>query len=149
MKQSIKKSIGFGFLLWLIPFLLSFLLYPIHQNNRPLFESIMPIIGTLLTVIFFNKLKLTAKKDGFVVGIFWMLLSLGLDSFVFIWGPLKMTPVAYLEDIGLSYLMFLIITTGISFRNVANLPTTDQPAGEFDQIGLKKRKSDHDQTSLE
>ena len=43
MRKYVKWIIGFGILIWLIPFLISFVVFPLKDSNRPLFESIMPI----------------------------------------------------------------------------------------------------------
>ncbi len=42
--KSVKKALLFGFLLWVIPFVIAFLIFPIRNSDRPLFESIMPIV---------------------------------------------------------------------------------------------------------
>ena len=46
------KIICFGFLIWLIPFLVSVIIFPLKSSMNPLFESIMPLIITLTAVIF-------------------------------------------------------------------------------------------------
>jgi hypothetical protein len=46
------KIFLFGFLIWLIPFVVSIIIFPFHQSNRPLFESIMPVTVTLCVVVF-------------------------------------------------------------------------------------------------
>jgi hypothetical protein len=38
------KIIGYGFVMWFIPFLVSLVLYPLKTFADPLFESIMPIV---------------------------------------------------------------------------------------------------------
>ncbi len=40
--KSLPKALLFGFLLWLIPFLVAFLIFPIRLSTPALFESIMP-----------------------------------------------------------------------------------------------------------
>ena len=35
------KIVGFGFLMWLVPFIVSLIIYPLKTSFNPLFESIM------------------------------------------------------------------------------------------------------------
>ena len=45
------KLILLGFFVWLIPFIVSFFMYPLKTAGNPLFESVMPVIITLITVV--------------------------------------------------------------------------------------------------
>ena len=40
---SVRKAVLFGFLIWLIPFVVAFIIFPLRESSRPLFESIMPV----------------------------------------------------------------------------------------------------------
>jgi hypothetical protein len=40
---SLRKALFYGVLVWLIPFAVAFLIFPLRQSARPLFESIMPV----------------------------------------------------------------------------------------------------------
>ena len=37
------RVIAYGFMMWLIPFIVSLVVYPIKTSFNPLFESIMPV----------------------------------------------------------------------------------------------------------
>jgi len=50
--KSIKFAILYGFLLWLIPFIVGFLVYPVREINYPFFETIMPIALAACVVVF-------------------------------------------------------------------------------------------------
>lgn len=109
----------FGFLLWLIPFLVSVLIFPLRVSQRPLFESIMPVVVTIWTV-FFSILYLSGKKDnllkeGISIGLAWLLISIVLDLMIFIEGPLKMPLWDYAADIAVMYLMIPAITSGFGY----------------------------------
>jgi len=70
----------FGFLLWLITFAVSVLIFPLRMSQRPLFESIMPVVIAIWTV-FFSILYLSGKKrdilkEGIFIGIAWLLISI-------------------------------------------------------------------------
>ena len=85
--KSIKKAILYGFLIWLIPFVVAFIIFPIHDSNRPLFESIMPVAIALCVVIFgkmyFNKVESNYKKEGIWLGLIWIIISLVIDLILF------------------------------------------------------------------
>jgi len=109
----------FGFLLWLIPFAVSVLIFPLRTSQRPLFESIMPVVIAIWTV-FFSILFLSKKKsdfltEGIFIGLAWLLISIVLDLMIFIEGPLKMPLWDYVTDIAVTYLMIPVITTGFSY----------------------------------
>jgi len=47
-----KRIIWYGFLLWLIPFIVGFCAFPLKKSNVPLFETIMPVTLSLCVVFF-------------------------------------------------------------------------------------------------
>lgn len=114
------RVVLYGFLIWLIPFVVSVLIFPIHETNRPFFESIMPVVGTLCTVgfliLYFSRLNARFLRAGVIVGLIWLAISLVIDSFLFLWGgPMQMTLAEYMMDIGLTYLAIPIITIGAGY----------------------------------
>ena len=50
--KSIKKILLYGFLIWLIPFLVSILIFPLKTSTPALFESITPVVITIWVVLF-------------------------------------------------------------------------------------------------
>lgn len=118
------KVVLFGFLLWLIPFAVSALIFPLRGLDRPLFESIMPVIIVIWTV-FFSIIYLTSKnlsgKKGHLlaesakIGLVWLVMSIVLDLMIFIQGPLKMSLWDYTTDIAFTYLMIPTITSGFGY----------------------------------
>jgi len=112
------KLVGFGFLIWLIPFLASFVIFPLRNANRPLFESIMPIILVLtvmiISVLYFKKIEKESLKEGLIAGVLWFVLSLVIDLMLFLpASPMQMSFSDYMMDIGLTYLIILMIPIGI------------------------------------
>jgi hypothetical protein len=114
------RIIGFGFLIWLITFLLSFLIYPIREENRALFESIMPVVLTIIVLIFsiqyFQKLDKDFIGEGILLGVLWFVVSIIIDLFMFIpesqW---QMSLSEYAMDIGLTYIIILSLPIGIGY----------------------------------
>ena len=120
MKKYVKWIIGFGILIWLIPFLVSFVVFPLKDSNRPLFESIMPVILTITVVIFsilfFKRVDREFMKEGFIIGIVWFTISIVIDLFMFIpESSMHMSLVDYIMDIGLTYLIILVIPVGFGY----------------------------------
>ena len=117
--KSIKKTLLYGFLIWLIPFIVAFLIFPIRESNRVLFESIMPIVITIcvvfFAVVYFKKLEDNFLKEGVLIGIVWLVMSFGIDLIMFMQGPMKMSFINYAMDIGLTYLIIPTITVGFGY----------------------------------
>src|SRR4030042_2363405 len=76
------KLILFGVLTWLIPFVVSIVIFPIHETQRPLFESIMPVVVTLCVVVFsilyLKKVEAGFLRQGILIGVAWRVLQLSL-----------------------------------------------------------------------
>ena len=102
-----------------MPFMVAFLIFPLRTSNRPLFESIMPAVVTLCVVIFanlyFRKLGKKFLKEGVLLGILWLVISLVIDLLLFMKGPMAMPLVDYMADIGLTYLIIPTVTIGFGF----------------------------------
>jgi len=112
------KLVGFGFLIWLIPFLVSFVIFPLRNANRPFFESIMPVFlaltAMIISVLYFKKVEKESLKEGLIAGVLWFVLSLVIDLMLFLpASPMQMSFSDYMMDIGLTYLIILIIPIGI------------------------------------
>jgi hypothetical protein len=111
---------GFGFLIWLIPFLVSFVIFPLRDTNRPLFESIMPVVLTIVVLIFSILYFMRVDKDfigeGILVGIVWLVISIIIDLVMFMpeseW---QMSLSDYMMDIGLTYLIILFIPISLGY----------------------------------
>ncbi|MDP2937606.1 MAG: hypothetical protein Q8O86_14070 [Dehalococcoidia bacterium] len=71
--KSLRAVLLFGFLVWLIPFVVSFLIFPLKASTPALFESIMPVVISIFAVLFptlyFRKLRVGFLREGIAVGI--------------------------------------------------------------------------------
>lgn len=117
--KSLGKALLHGFLIWLIPFIVAFLIFPIKKPFPALFESIMPVViaicVVLFSILYFRKIKVNFLKEGIILGVIWFLISLVLDLLMFMWGPMRMTFANYMMDIGLVYLIIPTITIGFGW----------------------------------
>lgn len=118
--MKLKIVILYGILIWLGPFLISFLIFPLRDTNRPLFESIMPLVLTVIvvfsSVLYFKKLDRRFIREGFIIGVIWFVINILIDLILFIpESPMQMTFSEYIMDIGLTYLIIPVITVGFGF----------------------------------
>ena len=118
MKKYLRLGL-FGFLVWLIPFVVSFFIFGLKTSLPTLFESIMPVVVVICTVVFsavyLRKVKADFLKEGIVVGIVWLVICLVFDLLLFMEGPMKMSFADYMMDIGLVYLTIPTITVGFGW----------------------------------
>ncbi len=116
--KSFGKAIGFGVLVWLIPFIVAFILYPIHDSARPLFESVMAVTVCATAVVFGNaylkNIRESVIKEGVQIGALWFVISILIDApLMLLGGPMKMSISEYIDDIGVTYLCIPLITWGL------------------------------------
>jgi drug/metabolite transporter (DMT)-like permease len=116
--QQIKRALLYGFLLWLIPFLASVVIFPLKKTDLTFFQSILGVLSITLTVIltvhYFRKTQ-GNLKEGIFLGLIFAVVSWFFDFFFFIWGPIKMPLAAYVKEIGIGYLLYLVIATGFGY----------------------------------
>ncbi|MGA9363403.1 MAG: hypothetical protein WBW16_03450 [Bacteroidota bacterium] len=117
--KSTKRALFYGFLLWLIPFMVAFFVFPLRESERPLFETIMAVTVTLavvvLSVLYFGKVEGGFLKEAVRIGILWFLMSIVIDLLMFMWGPMKMSFLDYMFDIGFTYLIYPTVTIGFGY----------------------------------
>ncbi len=117
--KSTKRALLYGFLLWLIPFIVAFLVFPFRESERPLFETIMAVTVTvavvMLSVLYFGKMEGGFLKEAVRIGILWFFISIVIDLLMFMWGPMKMTFLNYMYDIGFTYLIYPTVTVGFGY----------------------------------
>ena len=118
--KSWRKAIGYGFLVWLTPFVIAFMIFPIHETSRPLFESIMAVAVSSAAIIFgilyLKGISQNIVKEGILVGILWLFISVLVDAPLMLFGgPMKMSVTGYIADIGVTYLCIPVITWGLSY----------------------------------
>ncbi|MFH1184768.1 MAG: hypothetical protein V1755_06970 [Chloroflexota bacterium] len=113
------QMILFGLLTWLIPFVVSILIFPIHETQRPLFESIMPVVVTVCAVVFsilhLRKVTTGFLGEGILIGAIWLAINLLIDLPLFSAGPMAMPLAEYVKDIGLTYLIIPVVAIGFGY----------------------------------
>lgn len=114
------KIILFGFLVWLIPFAVSFFIYPLKASIYPLFESIMSILIAVAAVIFsyfyFKGIETNFVREGIVTGIVWFVIVIVIDLLIFMpSSPMHMDFTDYMMTIGVKYLIIPVVTIGSGY----------------------------------
>jgi hypothetical protein len=117
--KSLKFATLYGFVLWLIPFAAAMALFSVRNNQRPLFESIMPVVlaicATVLADLYLRQVTANFVREGILLGVIWLVISLVIDLLMFMWGPMQMSLANYLMDIGITYLIYPAITIGMGY----------------------------------
>jgi hypothetical protein len=116
---SLRRALLYGFLVWLIPFVISVCLFGIRKANRPLFESIMEIVLALCATIFLNlyfrRVDRRFLAEGAMLGVLWCAMSILFDLPLFSYGPMQMPLTRHLADIGVAYLMYPAICVPVGW----------------------------------
>lgn len=110
------RIISYGFLAWLIPFIVSIFFYSKEGGltiDVFLFKSIMIVIGSItgafLLISYFKNINTNYIKEGIVVGIVWFVINIILDLLVLI--PMSGMSVGdYFIQIGLRYLVMPVMS---------------------------------------
>jgi hypothetical protein len=126
------RALLLGFLVWLIPFVVSFLAFPLKESWRSLFESIMPLTLSLTVVpcavLYLRRVQTALVKEGILLGVLWLVISVVIDLPLMLSPPLNYTLVEYVADIGLTYLMIPVITVGIALAASRNIGASKEVA---------------------
>lgn len=111
------RLVAYGFLVWLIPFAVAAILLPARIEWRDLFESIMAVtLALTITLLAFDHLRRIPADPamaGLITGLVWMAISIVIDLPLMLSPFIGMSLGEYVADIGVTYLMMPVITTGI------------------------------------
>lgn len=118
------RVVGLGLLAWLIPFVVAFLIFPLRESARPVFESVMAVTvaGTAVTLglAYLRRAARAGAREGLTIGAVWLVLCVLIDApLMLLGGPMQMSVGAYLGDIGLTYVSIPLVTWGLGAAWVA------------------------------
>ena len=115
------KILVLGVGLWLIPFLISFLFFTPKGEltiSTGFFDSIMVVIGALLTaaflVYYFKTVSRDFLKQAMYCAVSWFVISIVLDLVTLV-SMFKMDLGKYFAEIGLGYLVIPIMALLVGF----------------------------------
>ncbi len=125
MRNKYGKNILYGFLAWLIPFVISVFFYSKEGKlsiDLLLFKSIMIAVGSIsaafLLVSYFKIINTEYFKEGIIVGATWFGINILLDLLILL--PMSgMSFADYVAQIGLRYLAIpaMCIAVGTALEN--------------------------------
>lgn len=121
-KSLLKDSLGWGFLLWLIGYILGFVLFFVVPPA--MIGWVITPIGVLLTLwVLFKKVKGASYSHYVIVAVIWTILAIALDYF-FIVKMLKPADGYYKLDVYLYYALTFILPLIVGSRKKAkpNVP---------------------------
>ncbi len=127
-----KSVFGLGALMWLLPFVIAFLVFPFRESARPLFESVMAVAVSGMAVLLGLRYIRggIGRGQGLVLGGVWLMMSMLIDApLMLLGGPMQMTPGQYFMDIGLTYAAIPLITWGLAAAYGTGLRHAGKPRG--------------------
>jgi uncharacterized membrane protein YpjA len=119
--SSPRRSVVYGFLIWLVPLIVSFVIFGWHESERPLFESIMAVAVTATTAVlgifYLRSVTRDFLREGIAIGVTWYVIAVVIDLLMFMWGPedMRMTFADYMKDIGITYLIIPVVTIALGY----------------------------------
>jgi len=112
--KKILKISSFGFVVWLIPTLITLLL---SFLNEIFFFDVISAVSIALTVtvlsyIYFKDEGVHYVKEGMIIGLIWLIISIVLDIILILLGVTKLTLVQYSVYVAPLYVIIPAITIG-------------------------------------
>lgn len=126
------RAITLGFACWLILFAVAVFASPFRQSIRPLFESIMAVAVTATAVVlglaYFRRLHRPTARVGVVLGLVWFGMCVLVDApLMLLGGPMKLSFIEYMADIGLTYISIPVVTLGLALAAAKRPVATSNP----------------------
>lgn len=119
IKNKNLRNILFGFIAWLVPFVVSFLFY--GSNGEPLYDAqtvhnVLLVVGigvcSFLLIKYFKGITKDYVKEGLIVGITWFAISAILDIVLLV-SMFQMSFITWAGRIGISYLAFPMMSVSM------------------------------------
>ena len=77
------KKIGYGLILWVIPYVTAIPLLSLRQTDLVFFKTIMivegALVGGILSALYFQRVRGGFLREGVITSVVWMLVNWGLD----------------------------------------------------------------------
>jgi uncharacterized membrane protein YpjA len=112
------KKVGYGLVLWVVPYATAIPLLPLMQRDLVFFKTIMIVEGTLvggvLTALYFLRVERNFLREGIVLAAVWIVVNWALD-FVALLPFTKMPLDRYFIEIGARYLAMAAPTVVAGF----------------------------------
>lgn len=110
-----RDAVRYGLGVWLVPFVVALAAAPARDDNRGFFESVMAVttasVASVAAARFLQRHPGTGVGASLAIGTTWWAISVAIDLPLMLPEPVGMSPGEYAADIGLTYLMYPVITT--------------------------------------
>ena len=123
------KRIGYGLILWVIPYVTAIPLLSLMKRDLIFFKTIMmlegALMGVVLTVWYFLEVKGGFLREGLSLAAVWILVGWLMD-FVALLPFAELTLSRYFLEIGLRYLAITAPTVAVGFvleRKAVQVPS--------------------------
>ncbi len=123
------KRIGYGLILWVIPYVTAIPLLSLMKRDLIFFKTIMmlegALMGVVLTVWYFLEVKGGFLREGLSLAAIWILVGWLMD-FVALLPFAELTLSRYFLEIGLRYLAITAPTVAVGFvleRKAVQVPS--------------------------
>jgi hypothetical protein len=117
--HSLKQVLIYGFLLWLIPFVVAIAVFPFRESNVLLFESVMVVTvsatAAWLAALYIGRQRTVSLFEAVMVGVIWTVINLSFDYVFFIRGPGKMQLMEYIYDIGITHVLYILLVPAVAY----------------------------------
>lgn len=131
--KNLKVNLLYGLVVWVIPFIAGFVLYPLRNSDRVFFESLMQLTLVLVSVWCIVQVRNKSALHPWQTGVLWFLLCVTLDQLFFTWGPQKMLFSEYWKVIGVGYLSIPVIAW-VSYTPVPVKPKTEEARENIEKV---------------
>lgn len=112
------KKIGYGVILWAIPYVTAIPLLPLMRSDQPFFKTIMivegSIVGAALAVMYFKSVEREFLREGMALAAVWIVVNWVLD-FVGLLPFSDLSPVRYFVEIGLRYFAIAALVVAMGY----------------------------------
>ncbi len=112
------RKIGYGFIVWVVPYVSAIPLLGLMQSDPTYFKTLMIVIGgitgAICVALYFIRVEKDYLKDSIVTGVVWLVLNWLLD-FVALLPLSKMPYLQYFREIGLRYLVMPAMTIPLGY----------------------------------
>lgn len=112
------KKIGYGLILWVIPYVTAIPLLGLMKSDLILFKTIMivegALVGAALTVLYFLAVKGDFLMEGITVATIWIAVNWLMD-FVALLPFTDLSVTRYFLEIGLRYLAIVAPTVAVGY----------------------------------
>ncbi len=117
--KNILKILVLGFIVWLVPTIITYITS--FTSGLYLFDIIsalsIAITVIILGYLYFKDINSHYIREGIIIGVVWLLISIVLDIVLILMGITKLTLTQYAVYVAPSYIIIPAVTIGFGLYN--------------------------------